>query len=207
MRTLVIIDMQNDFIPGGALQVPGGDKIVPVINRLQDKFDLVIATQDWHPENHMSFASNHQGKKPFDKIRWKDTDQVLWPDHCVQNTTGAEFHPGLDTRKVEAIFRKGMDPNIDSYSGFYDNRHEKNTGLTGYLRERNAGELFFCGLAGDVCVQFSIRDAIKEGFSATLVDNATSAIDAGEFERIKTELTEKGCRIISSEALAGPGLR
>jgi nicotinamidase/pyrazinamidase len=196
MRTLLIIDMQNDFIPGGALQVPGGDKIVPVINRLQEKFDLVIATQDWHPENHMSFASNHQGKKPFDQIRWKDTDQVLWPDHCVQNTTGAEFHPRLDTRKVEAIFRKGMDPDIDSYSGFYDNQHEKNTGLTGYLRERNAGELFFCGLAADVCVQFSIWDALKEGFSATLIADATAAIDAGEFERIKSELTEKGCRII-----------
>ena len=201
MKTLIIIDLQNDFIPGGALEVPGGDRIIPVINRLLEKFELVIATQDWHPENHMSFASNHQGKKPFDTIKWKGMDQILWPDHCIQNSPGAEFHTELDARKVEAIFRKGMDKNIDSYSGFYDNGHEKNTGLTGYLRERNAGELYFCGLAADVCVNFSIQDALKEEFSATLIEDATSPIDADEFEKIKKELTSRGCAIKSSDLL------
>jgi nicotinamidase/pyrazinamidase len=203
MKTLIIIDLQNDFIPGGALEVPGGDKIIPVINRLQEKFELVIATQDWHPDNHMSFASNHQGKKPFDTIKWKGMDQVLWPDHCIQNSPGAEFHPELDARKVEAIFRKGMDKNIDSYSGFYDNGHEKNTGLTGYLRERNASELYFCGLAADVCVNFSLQDALKEGFSATLIEDATNPIDEDEFEKIKKELIAKGCRIINSKEISG----
>ena len=201
MKTLVIIDMQNDFIPRGALEVPGGDKIIPVINRLQEKFDLVIATQDWHPENHMSFASSHEEKEPFDTIEWHGMDQILWPDHCVQNSPGAGFHSDLDLQKIEAIFRKGMDKNIDSYSGFYDNGHEKNTGLAGYLRGRNAHELFFCGLAGDVCVNFSIRDALKEGFSVTLLEDATSPIDAEEFEKIKKELKEKGCSITGSDSL------
>jgi nicotinamidase/pyrazinamidase len=201
MKPLIVIDMQNDFIPGGSLEVPGGDKIIKVINGLQDKFELVIATQDWHPENHMSFASKHKGKKPFDLIRWKGMDQVLWPDHCVQNTPGAEFHRDLDTRKVEAIFRKGMDSDIDSYSGFYDNGHKKNTGLAGYLRGRNASELFFCGLAADVCVQFSINDAIAEGFAATLIEDATCPIDADEFERIKKVLQQRGCKIIKSSSL------
>lgn len=201
MKTLVIIDMQNDFIPGGALEVPGGDKIIPVINRLQEKFDLVIATQDWHPENHMSFASSHEEKEPFDTIEWHGMDQILWPDHCVQNSPGAGFHSDLDLQKIEAIFRKGMDKNIDSYSGFYDNGHEKNTGLAGYLRGRNAHELFFCGLAGDVCVNFSIRDALKEGFSVTLLEDATNPINAEEFEKIKKELKEKGCSITGSDSL------
>ena len=201
MRTLIIIDIQNDFLPGGSLAVPEGDKIIPVINRLQEKFDLVIATQDWHPENHMSFASNHQNKEPFETIRWKETDQVLWPDHCVQNTRGAEFHPELNFRKVEAVFRKGMEQNIDSYSGFFDNGHKKNTGLSGYLRGRKADELYFVGLAADVCVQFSISDAIEEGFSATLIDDATRPIDAAEFEKIKGQLRKKGCKIIKSSDL------
>ncbi len=198
MKTLIIIDIQNDFIPGRALEVPGGDKIIPVINRLQEKFDLVIATQDWHPENHMSFASSHQDRKPFDTIEWKGMNQILWPDHCVQNSLGAELHPELDARKVEAIFRKGMDKNIDSYSGFYDNGHEKNTGLTGYLREPSSLDLHFCGLAADVCVNFSIQDALKEGFSANLIEDATCPIDANKFEKIKKELASKGCKIINS---------
>ena len=203
MKTLIIIDMQNDFIPGGALEVPEGDKIIPVINGLLKKFEMVIATQDWHPENHMSFASNHQGKKTFDTIEWHGMEQILWPDHCVQKTKGAEFHPYLDTQKTEAFFRKGMDKDIDSYSGFYDNGHEKNTGLAGYLRERNANDLYFCGLAADVCVNFSIQDAIKEGFSTTLIEDATRPIDPDEFEKIKKELTGKGCKIISAKEIAG----
>ncbi len=190
--------MQVDFTPGGALAVPEGDKIIPVINKLQEKFDLVIATQDWHPENHISFASNHENKNPFDTMEWQEMEQVLWPDHCVQNTPGADFHPQLEMKKVEAIFRKGMDWKIDSYSGFYDNGHKKNTGLAGYLRERNAVELFFCGLAADFCVYFSIIDALKEGFSATLIEDATKPINQEKFESIKKDLTEKGCGIINS---------
>ncbi len=203
MKTLIIVDVQNDFIPGGSLEVPGGDKIIPVINLLQYKFDLVVATQDWHPADHMSFASNHKGKNPFDKIEWRGLEQVLWPDHCVQNTKGAELHQELNTGKIEALFRKGMDKNIDSYSGFYDNGHEKNTGLAGYLRERNAGELYFCGLAADVCVQFTIKDALKEGFSATLIEDATRPIDPDQFETIKNELTGKGCSIITANKITG----
>jgi nicotinamidase/pyrazinamidase len=198
MKTLIIIDVQIDFIPGGALAVPEGDQIIPVINKLQEKSDLVIATQDWHPDNHVSFASNHENKKPFDVIEWQEKDQVLWPDHCVQNTHGADFHPQLEMKKVEAIFRKGMDWKIDSYSGFYDNGHKKNTGLAGYLRERNAVELFFCGLAADFCVYFSIIDALKEGFTATLIEDATKPINQVDFEKIKKDLTEKGCKIMNS---------
>ncbi len=207
MNTLIIVDVQNDFMPGGSLEVPGGDSIIQVINRLQNKFDLVVATQDWHPADHMSFASNHMDKKPFDKVEWRGLEQVLWPDHCVHNTKGAELHRELTSEKIEAIFRKGMDRNIDSYSGFYDNGHEKNTGLAGYLRERNAGELYFCGLAADVCVQFTIKDALKEGFSATLIEDATRPIDPDEFEKIKTQLSDDNCKIINSNefsAQAGP---
>ncbi len=201
MKILIITDIQIDFIPGGALAVPEGDKIIPVINKLQEKFDLVIATQDWHPGNHISFASNHENKKPFDTIEWQEMEQVLWPNHCVQNTHGADFHPQLEMKKVEAIFRKGMDWRIDSYSGFYDNGHKKNTGLAGYLRERNAVELYFCGLAADFCVYYSIKDALKEGFSATLIEDATKPINQENFENIKKEITEKGCKIINSETI------
>lgn len=129
MKTLIIVDVQNDFMPEGSLAVPKGNEIVPVINRIQPSFDLVVATQDWHPENHKSFASNHEGKKVFEKIRLNKTEQILWPDHCIQDTPGALFHPDLEMKRVETVFRKGMDPDIDSYSGFYDNGHEKSTGL------------------------------------------------------------------------------
>ena len=199
MKTLIIVDVQNDFTPGGSLEVPEGDQIIPVINQLQDKFDLVIATQDWHPADHSSFASNHDDKEPFDQIEWKGQEQTLWPDHCVQGSQGAEFHPDLDMNKVEAIFRKGMDTDIDSYSGFYDNGHEKNTGLTGYLKERKAQDLYFCGLAADVCVQFSIKDALKEGFSATLFEDATRAIDDDNWRKIREDLRDSGCTLMNSD--------
>lgn len=198
MKTLIIIDIQNDFMPGGSLEVPEGDKIIPVINYIQDGFELVIATQDWHPENHISFASNHVSKKPFERIEWQESEQVLWPDHCIQNEKGAEFHPSLDMKNIEAIFRKGMDPEIDSYSGFYDNGHKKNTGLAGYLRERNADELYFCGVAADVCVQYSIKDALGEGFSVVLIEDATKPINTVEFENVKADLAKKGCSIVNS---------
>lgn len=201
MKALLIIDVQNDFIPGGALEVAGGDQIIPVINKLQTKFDLVVATQDWHPQGHDSFASSHPGKKPFDVIDLDGIKQVLWPDHCVQGSPGAEFHLELNTKRVEAIFRKGINPRIDSYSGFYDNGHRKSTGLSGYLREKEVTEIFFCGLAADYCVYYSIKDAIKEGFSTALIEDSTKPIDAQQFEKIKIELTGNNCRLMKSHEL------
>lgn len=195
MKALILIDIQNDFIPGGSLAVPKGDEIIPVVNRLQEKFDLVVATQDWHPKNHISFASNQNGKDPFDKIELEEMEQILWPDHCLQNSKGAEFHPDLNTTKVEAIIRKGMNPEIDSYSGFYDNGHKKSTGLAGYLREKGVDELYFCGLAADVCVYFSLKDALEEGFSATLIEDATRALDDDKFAEMKKELVDKGMKV------------
>jgi nicotinamidase/pyrazinamidase len=201
MKTLIITDVQNDFLPGGSLEVPKGDEIIPVINRIQDKFNLVVATQDWHPGNHISLASNHKNKKPFDKIEWQGMEQILWPDHCVQGTRGAEFHPALEMKKAEAIFRKGMDREIDSYSGFYDNGHKKNTGLAGYLRERNASEIYFCGLAADFCVYFSAIDALKEGFSVTFIEDATKPIDKEEYAKKKEEMKRLGVKIIFSHEI------
>lgn len=201
MKTLILIDVQNDFMPYGALPVPDGDKIVPVINSFISRFPLVIATQDWHPQNHISFASNHPGKKPFDTIDLDGYKQTLWPDHCVQDTKGADFHPALNVRPVEAVFRKGTDPNIDSYSGFYDNLQKKATGLAGYLKEKGASELYFAGLAADYCVYYSIKDAVKLGFSCVLIEDATRAIDNRQFENIKKELQEHGVKILTSSQL------
>lgn len=201
MKTLVLVDVQNDFMPGGALPVKEGDHIVPVINRMLSKFDLVVATQDWHPQNHKSFAVNNPGKKEYEVIDLNGLEQKLWPAHCVQGSSGAEFHPKLETNTIEAIFRKGMDPEIDSYSGFYDNGHKKSTGLAGYLRERDVDEVWFCGLAADFCVYYSILDAIKEGFRAVLIDDATRAIDSRNFDNLRKELEEKGVRFVSSKSI------
>ena len=201
MRTLIIVDVQNDFLPGGSLPVPGSDAIIHVINRIQDKFDLIIATQDWHPANHLSFASNHKEKKPFDEIELNGMKQVLWPDHCIQGSQGAGFPGKLNMNKTEAIFRKGMDPEIDSYSGFYDNGHKKNTGLAGYLRERHCDILYFCGLAADICVQYSIKDALKEGFSAKLISDATWPLSKIEFISIQQELHKTGVELIDSKKI------
>jgi nicotinamidase/pyrazinamidase len=201
MKTLVIIDVQNDFIPGGNLAIVDGDLIVPVINKLQDYFDLVVATQDWHPMEHKSFASNNYNRKPFDNIDINGTIDTLWPDHCVQGSKGAEFHPSLKTEKIAAVFRKGMDPNIDSYSGFYDNDHKLPTGLAGYLREKGANEIFFCGLAADICVYYAILDSVKEGFSSTLIEDAAIPLMPENYTLIKKELTDMGVNIIKSNKL------
>lgn len=201
MRTLIIIDVQNDFMPGGPLAVKNSDAIVPVINSIQDKFDLIVAAQDWHPPTHASFASNHAGKKEYDTIKIKGLDQVLWPNHCVQGTKGAEFHSDLKTNRIAATFRKGMSVDIDSYSGFYDNGHLKSTGLAGYLRELKANDLYFCGLAADICVYFTLLDALKEGFKATLIEDATRPLSESDFVKIKDDLISKGAKIINSNAL------
>jgi nicotinamidase/pyrazinamidase len=201
MKTLIIIDVQNDFMPGGRLEVLHGDKIIPVINRIQNMFDLVLATQDWHPENHKSFASNHYNKESFDKIVLHGMEQILWPDHCIQGSYGAEFHPGLATIKIAAIFRKGMDSEIDSYSGFYDNGHKISTGLSGYLKEKGTTEIYFCGLAADICVYYTILDSISEGFSSTLIEDASCPLNQDDFNDAKCELAKRGVRIINSNEL------
>jgi nicotinamidase/pyrazinamidase len=196
-QALMIIDIQNDFTNGGSLEVPSGSEIIPLVNQIQDSFDLVIATQDWHPSDHGSFASNHIGKNPFETIDLHGLEQVLWPDHCVQGSQGAQFHPELNTKKIQTIFRKGMDPKIDSYSGFYDNGHKKQTGLTGYLKGLQIDHLFFCGLAADYCVYYSIKDALSEGFSCSLYVQATRAISLNRFDEIKKELKDLGVELIS----------
>jgi nicotinamidase/pyrazinamidase len=201
MNTLVIIDVQKDFMPGGALAVPFGDNIVPVINKVQSYFDVVVATQDWHPKNHKSFASGHAAKRPFDRMILHGINQTLWPDHCVQGTDGAEFHSDLLTNNFAAIFRKGMDPEVDSYSGFYDNNHQMSTGLAGYLKDKGAVGLFFCGLAADICVYYTILDSILEGFSATLIEDASCPLYPDKFDDVKCELAKLGVHIINSNEL------
>jgi nicotinamidase/pyrazinamidase len=198
MKALIIVDIQNDFVAGGTLEVPNGDQIVPVVNELAKRFDLVVATQDWHPPTHKSFASNHENKKPFEIISLGGLEQVLWPDHCVQGTRGAEFHPLLDTKPVEAVFRKGTDPEIDSYSGFYDNGRKKSTGLNGYLKERKVDEVYVCGLAADYCVYFTARDATQSGFRTFYIEDATRAIDPTKFKQAKDDLLSLGVQFVNA---------
>ena len=198
MRTLVVIDVQNDFLPGGSLQVAGSDVIVPVINRIMGRFDLVVAAQDWHPQNHGSFASNHSGRKPFDEIELNGVRQILWPDHCVQGSRGAGFSAALETRPIEAIFRKGTDPGIDSYSAFFDNARRKSTGLADYLRGKGATDLFLCGLAGDICVYYSALDALEQGFRVAFIRDAATPLDAATYPTRLDALSARGARILHS---------
>lgn len=198
MRALLLIDIQNDFIPGGSLAVHGGDEIIPVANNLQKDFDLVIATQDWHPPSHKSFAGNHEGKNNFEIIDLNGLEQVLWPIHCVQGSEGAEFSKELNMNKVEAIFRKGTDQEIDSYSGFFDNGHRKTTGLADYLKGRNITEVFIAGLAADYCVYYTAKDALEEGFTTYIIEDAVRAINAEGFGKAKHDILSKGGNIIKS---------
>jgi nicotinamidase/pyrazinamidase len=201
MKTLVIVDVQNDFMPGGPLEVPFGNLVVPVINRILPSFNLVLATQDWHPKDHTSFASNHFDKKPFERIDIHGMLQTLWPDHCIQGSEGAELQREINTNPVAAIFRKGMDSEIDSYSGFYDNNHLLSTGLAGYLKEKAITELYFCGLAADICVYYTILDSMSEGFSAVLIEDASRPLYPDKFDDMKCELAKLGVRIIKSNEL------
>ncbi|MFB6271811.1 MAG: bifunctional nicotinamidase/pyrazinamidase [Salinibacter sp.] len=201
MRALLIADIQNDFCPDGALGVPEGDAIVPVVNDLMEGFDHVVMTQDWHPPGHESFASSHPEHDPYDVIEVDYGDQILWPDHCVQGTEGAEFHPDLNTTPVEMIIRKGFRPDIDSYSAFYENDRETPTGLTGYLRGRGIDTLYVCGLAADFCVKWSALDGRKEGFDVYVIEDATRGIDQnGSLAQAWDEMNEAGVQVISSEA-------
>lgn len=176
-KALIVIDVQNDFCPGGALAVPGGDEIVSDINALMTDFDAVILTQDWHPAGHSSFASSHAGKAPYDMVEMPYGPQVLWPDHCVQGTDGAEFHKDLNANRADLIVRKGFNAAIDSYSAFFENDQETPTGLEGYLRTRGLTDLTMVGLATDFCVNFSAVDAAKLGFKVTVLEGLCRAID------------------------------
>ncbi|MEO8721118.1 MAG: bifunctional nicotinamidase/pyrazinamidase [Ginsengibacter sp.] len=198
MNALIIVDVQLDFLPGGALAVKNGDKIIPVINSIQDKFNLVIATQDWHPFDHKSFASVHPGKKVFEEINLDGLTQVLWPAHCIQETSGAEFSPILQTKKVEAIFRKGMEKEIDSYSGFFDNGKKKATGMGSYLQGRGITHIYVAGLAADFCVNFTALDGLGLGFKSTIITDATQAIKPENFENILNTFCKMGGSKISS---------
>ena len=205
MKALLLVDIQNDFIPGGALPVPDGDAIIPVVNDLMPYFDLVVATQDWHPQNHGSFASNHPGKKVYDVIELNGLQQILWPDHCVQGSKGADFAPGLNTNPVEAIFRKGTDPGIDSYSGFFDNGRKKSTALADYLRGRQIDEVYVVGLAGEFCVNFTILDAVDQGFKTYLIEDGTRPLNKDDFEKAKADMKAKGVGIITSNEIIKNG--
>lgn len=192
-KALIVIDMQNDFCPEGALAVAGGDQIVAPINALMQQADAVILTQDWHPENHSSFADNHPGASAFSTIDMPYGQQVLWPRHCVIGTAGAEFHPGLDLSRADLVLRKGFRPDIDSYSAFFENDHSTPTGLAGYLRERDLTELTFVGLAHDFCVSWSAIDAAKLGFSVSVIEEATRAIDLdGSRDAARRSMKEAG---------------
>jgi nicotinamidase/pyrazinamidase len=176
-HALIVIDMQYDFCPGGALAVGEGDAIVPGINGLMAEFGAVVLTQDWHPAGHSSFASSHAGKAPFETVEMPYGPQILWPDHCIQGTRGAEFHDALDTGRADVIVRKGYNPDIDSYSAFFENDHETPTGLHGYLRERGIGSLTMAGLATDFCVKWSALDAARLGYDATVRTDLCRGID------------------------------
>jgi nicotinamidase/pyrazinamidase len=195
MTALLLIDIQNDFLPGGSLAVAEGDQILPLVNALQPRYELVVATQDWHPAAHQSFASQHPGQPVFSQIDLHGLPQTLWPDHCVQGTPGAEFSARLDQHRIEAIFRKGTSPEIDSYSGFFDNGHRKSTGLADYLRGRGVQEVHLCGLAADYCVFFSALDALQEGFRVVFLEEATRAISAEGYQQARQKLAQQGARV------------
>ena len=201
MNALIIVDVQNDFLPGGALAVDEGDSIIPVINKLQNQFDLVIATQDWHPADHKSFASMHAGKKIFEQIHLNGLPQVLWPTHCVQETAGAAFSSELNPKKIEAIFRKGMEKDIDSYSGFFDNGKKKATGMGAYLKGRGVSSIYVAGLAADYCVYFTALDGLELGFESIIITDATRAINEINFKSSLSNFHSKGGKSISSEAI------
>jgi nicotinamidase/pyrazinamidase len=202
-RALILVDIQNDFVPGGALAVPRGDEVVPVANRVQPRFELVVATQDWHPPGHGSFASRHPGHRPGDVIDLAGLRQVLWPDHCVQGSPGADFVPGLDMNRVEAIFRKGTDPGIDSYSGFFDNGHRRSTGLGDYLKGRGVNELYVLGLATDYCVKFTALDARRLGFRTFVVEDGSRGVERepGDVERALAEMRAAGIELVHGAAV------
>jgi len=206
MRALVLVDIQNDFVPGGALPVPEGDQVVPIANRVQPLFDMVVATQDWHPRDHGSFAANHPGHQPGEVIDLNGLSQILWPVHCVQNTPGAEFVPGLEMSHVARIFHKGTDPAIDSYSGFYDNGHRKATGLGDYLKSQRVDDVYVMGLATDYCVKFTALDAVQQGFRTFLIPDGCRGVNLQPDDSKKAieQMQRAGVVLLPSDTLGAP---
>lgn len=205
-KALVIVDMQNDFMPWGTLPVAEGDKIISLINQLQLHFDLVVATQDWHPANHASFAINHTNKKPGEQIELNGLPQTLWPSHCVQNTQGAKLVSNLETSHVNKIFHKGTDPDIDSYSGFFDNGHRKSTGLGEYLTQAHTKEIYLAGVATEYCVKYSALDAISLGFKTYVIADACQGVNLhiNDVDEALFEMQQAGVIIIQSQMLMRP---
>ena len=203
MSALIIVDLQNDFLPGGALPVPHGDEVIPLTNELQRQFDLVVATKDWHPPDHGSFAANHPGKKTGDRIMLDGIEQILWPVHCVQNTHGAEFAPSFDTSGISQVFHKGIDPVIDSYSTFFDNAHRRNTGLACYLEKRGIKDIYLMGLALNYCVKYSTLDARQLGFKTHVIIDGCLGIelDPGDIDRALDEMKRAGAVFLKSSEL------
>jgi nicotinamidase/pyrazinamidase len=200
---LLVVDVQNDFCPGGALAVPGGDEVVPVINGIAERFANVVATQDWHPPGHRSFASSHPGKAPHDLVDMPYGPQILWPDHCVQGSHGAELRHDLRVGQAVLILRKGFHPGIDSYSAFYENDRTTPTGLTGYLRERGLERVFIAGLAFDFCVRYSVEDAVGKGFETLVVRDACRALDVdGSAEATEESFRSLGVRLVVAGQLS-----
>jgi nicotinamidase/pyrazinamidase len=196
-EALIVIDVQNDFCPGGALAVENGDRVVPVINGLIERFDHVVLTQDWHPAGHSSFASQHPGNEPFGTVAMPYGEQTLWPDHCIQGSPGAEFHPDLEWTKAELVVRKGFRKAIDSYSAFFENDHTTPTGLGGYLKERGIQKVTMAGLATDFCVAYSALDAAKLGFSVTVVMEGCRAIDlSGSLAVMTAKMRDAGVALV-----------
>jgi nicotinamidase/pyrazinamidase len=203
VKALIIVDLQNDFLPGGALPVPHGDEVIPVANELQRQFDLVVATQDWHPPEHGSFAANHKGKKPGDRIILDGIEQILWPVHCVQNTHGAEFAPSFDASRIAHVFHKGIDPLIDSYSTFFDNAHRRHTGLADYLKERSIKDIYLLGLALDYCVKYSALDARQLGLNTNVILDGCRGIELepGDIGCALEEMKRAGAVLLKSSDL------
>lgn len=203
MRALVLVDLQYDFLPGGALAVAHGDETIAVANQLIPRFDVVVATQDWHPADHRSFAANHPDKRPGDVIELAGLPQVLWPVHCVQGTRGAEFHSALDPAAIAAVFRKGTDPAVDSYSGFFDNGHRATTGLGDWLHGKRITQLYVLGLATDYCVKFTVLDARRLGLDVWLVEDGCRAVELtrGDAERAIAEMRDAGATILTSGSI------
>jgi nicotinamidase/pyrazinamidase len=198
MKALIIVDLQNDFIPGGSLAVPEGDRIIPIINELSQDFDLVFTTQDWHPADHCSFAASHQNAKIGDRILVDDTEQILWPVHCVQNTPGAELASDLRPKVVSGRIHKGTDPRVDSYSGFFDNQRKRATGLEALLRQHGAGDLTIVGLATDYCVKATVLDARDLGFKVTVYEGACRAVNLSRDDGANAlaAMREAGVRVV-----------
>ena len=203
MKALLIVDVQNDFLPGGSLEVPGGDQVVPVINNLQNHFDTIVASRDWHPADHGSFASNNPGHQPGEVIDLNGLQQILWPDHCVQGSFGAEFSAQLQTEQIQKVIFKGTDPGVDSYSAFFDNGHRIETELHQYLQEIGIKTLYIVGLAADVCVYFTVKDAIDLGYETYLVTDATKGVNMKPDDTSKAlnDMQKRGAKLIESHTI------